>query len=249
MTVAVLAVGCGGSVGLDDPDPPVGSSMLPDLVPLPALDVQMLGRRGRWAIQFSSILVNVGVGDFILRAKRFDHGPWNVEQDVPFSTSGAKVVPTNARVVWGGDGHNHWHISRVAVNELVPLDSRGKPAWTKKRADAKIGFCFYDFSKQLVRGPDKARFRHQSCGKRTDDVIGMGLSVGWGDTYVLTLPGQSIDVTDLPDGRYRLYSRADPRKWFQEASHANNLTWIDLELASNGSSRFAKVIASGPSPV
>ena len=37
----------------------------------------------------------------------------------------------------------------------------------------------------------------------------MGLSVGWGDTYPLTLPDQYIDITAVTPGRYRLNVTAD----------------------------------------
>jgi len=56
---------------------------------------------GRWLIRFSSILVNIGKGDFALRAKRAGDD-WQVEQDVYYSTNGAEKIPTPARLIWGG---------------------------------------------------------------------------------------------------------------------------------------------------
>ena len=104
-------------------------------------------------------MVNVGKGDFVLRATRAGEGaPWTVEQDVPYSKGGAKVVPTASKLVWGGDGHNHWHVQRVAINRLVPLDSKGRPvANGQEWPDAKVGFCFYDFSQWLYTGPLEQR--------------------------------------------------------------------------------------------
>jgi hypothetical protein len=43
---------------------------------------------------------------------------------------------------------------------------------------------------------------------------------------------QQIDVSDLPDGRYRLRAAADPFGWFDELDEANNEAWTDLELFS-----------------
>ena len=68
------------------------------------------------------------------------------------------------------------------------------------------------------------------CGEEDDTFIGVGLSRGWDDTYRQTLPGQSIDVSGLPDGNYRLWTEIDEKKWFREATRTNNRTWIDLDL-------------------
>jgi len=202
---------------------------------------------GKWLISFSSILVNIADGDFVLRAKR-DGGVWHVEQDIQYSTSGAKPVTVPARLVWGGDGHHHWHIARVATSRLVRLDSTGRADPRGGLIDSKAGFCFYDFSRQLENGPPKAVYSRKSCGNSTkDDSIGMGLSRGWGDTYNYGLPGQSIDVTRLPDGMYRLWAKVDEARWFREARTDNNVTWVDLEISTSaGGTRASRVVKVGP---
>lgn len=247
--VLLLVVGCGGdSNAIKEPDPPVGKQLLPDIVPAPPADLHIEKEDGKWFILFSSILVNIGDGDFVLRATREDEGPWMVEQDVPYSTSGAEIVPTDARLVWGGDGHDHWHVERVAINWLVPLDARGRPVGeAEELVDSKVGFCFYDFSRWLESGPVEAVYSHESCGDEEDDELGMGLSVGWGDTYNYGLPGQRIDVSEVPDGRYRLWAEADRRGVFREARRDNNVTWTDVELSTrpNGARALA-IVKVGP---
>ena len=47
-----------------------------------------------------------------------------------------------------------------------------------------------------------------------------GISAGWADAYVLTLPGQSLDVTELPRGSYCLTTRADPTGMSRRARRA-----------------------------
>jgi hypothetical protein len=204
---------------------------------------------GGWAIQFSSVLVNIGDGDFILRAKRDPgSGRWAVDQVVPYSESGAEVVPSPARLVWGGDGHEHWHIARVATNRLYRLDDHGQPITSHSWADSKVGFCFYDFIRHKKNGVPEAHYGSRSCGTEGDRYIGMGLSVGWGDVYALNLPGQSIDVTRLPDGRYRLVADTDEPGWFRETNVDDNATWVDIELTTRDRARFADVIGRGPDP-
>lgn len=248
-----LAAGCGGDEGPNvvEPGPPVGQPVLPDLVPSPPRKVHLRGINGRWTLSFDSILVNVGDGEFLLRAKREgDGGNWHVKQDIPYSTSGAKPVGLRASLVWGGDGHEHWHVPRVATNRLERLDGEGRPVPGLSWSDAKVGFCFFDYSRQLrKKGPDEAVHSRHSCGHEDDDLIGMGLSPGWGDTYTWVLPGQSIDITDLPDGKYRLWAEADRRRWFREVTRDNNRTWVDFDLSTNADRvRFAQITKVGPRP-
>jgi hypothetical protein len=248
-----LAVGCGGGESnrdLEEPGPPVGRAVLPDLVPSPPRLLHLRRRSGRWLLSFDSILVNVGDGDFLLRAKRDGDGKWHVEQDIPYSTSGAKPVALRTTLVWGGDGHEHWHVPRVATNRLVRLDRNGRPVRGKSWTDAKVGFCFFDYSRQLAEtGPEDAVHSRHSCGHEDDDVVGMGLSPGWGDTYEWVLPGQRIDITDVPDGTYRLWAEADKRGRFREMTRDNNRTFADFELSTRPDGiRYALVKKVGPRP-
>ena len=76
----------------------------------------------------------------------------------------------------------------------------------------------------------------------------MGLSPGWNDTYLESLPGQSIDITAVPDGKYRLFTQIDELKLFRESTRANNLTWIDLDVQTTSQGRIAIRTATGPRP-
>ena len=251
VVLCLLVTACGGgdSGAAAEPDPPVGAPMLPDLVPKPQNNVFPRKVGGKWRILFNTIIVNAGEGDFVLRATRLVGSNWSSEQDIQYSEGGAKRVQVRAPLVWGGDGHNHWHIVRVASVWLVPLNAKGEPlSDSKDRVDSKIGFCFYDHGHELARGPGKAEYSAHSCGKRSATVVGMGLSEGWNDTYLMDLPGQSIDVSGLPNGMYRLFTEIDEAGWFREATRSNNRTWIDIELRRTVGGLSAPTIGSGPSP-
>jgi hypothetical protein len=216
-------------------------------MPKPQLNVTTGRVDGKWYIFFSTIIVNVGRSDFVLRAIR-DGDTWSVQQGIPYSQSGARIVPTDATLVWGGDGHNHWHVARVATVRLVALDDIGRPLKSPSRTDSKAGFCFYDHTHELARGPAEPVFSAHSCGHKDDTIIGVGLSPGWNDTYRQSLPGQSIDVSGLPDGKYRLWTDIDEPGWFREARTDNNRTWIDLDLEMTPQGLSANTIGRGPSP-
>ena len=73
----------------------------------------------------------------------------------------------------------------------------------------------------------------------------MGLSVGWGDTYPGGLPGQFVDVTDVPDGRYRLWVEADATGSFREATRDNNVNFSDLALSTKADGSRVMRVQSG----
>jgi Lysyl oxidase len=58
----------------------------------------------------------------------------------------------------------------------------------------------------------------------------MGLSVGWGDQYSASTNFQWIDITGLPNGRYRLTATADPGHLVKESSYANNSAWARIRI-------------------
>jgi hypothetical protein len=247
---ALLATGCGGDGGLVDikePGPPVGEALMPDISPAPPQDAHISHEDGRWLIRFSTSLANIGEGDFVLRATKGVRD-WEVDQDVQYSESGAKVYETPARLVWGGDGHDHWHVQRIAVGRLTPFRENAAPPTEREGwADTKIGFCYYDFTRLEEDAPQEVVYPRHGCGNENDTAIGMGLSWGWMDIYPFGLQGQAIDVTSVPDGKYRLWVEVDEKKWFQEARRDNNVSWADLELVTrkNGA-RAVQDVVSGP---
>ena len=250
-SLLLLCSACGGEDGVvsfEPPGPPVGQPRLPDIAPAAPQDAQITVEDGRALMRFSTMLVNIGDGDFILRATRAANG-WKVDQDVSYSESGAKVYRTPAKLVWGGDGHDHWHVRRIAVGRLVPFERDGgdPPSEGDGWADTKIGFCYYDHSRLLDDAAQNAVFPRLGCGVKADSAIGMGLSPGWRDIYTFNLPGQSIDVTDVPDGKYRLWITVDEGGWFREQRRDNNVTWTDVSLGTTSKgSRNVETIRVGP---
>jgi hypothetical protein len=61
----------------------------------------------------------------------------------------------------------------------------------------------------------------------------MGLSVGWGDNYPASTVYQWIDITGLPNGKYRLTATANPNQQAVESTYANNSAWATLRITNN----------------
>jgi hypothetical protein len=225
LTLAVLAPGGQASAASD---------RLPDLAMAKLRHIGTKTVHGRRLLRFSAIIVNVGEGPFELRSRRANsRSRWSTRQVIYDDAGGSRAVATpSVRLVYEGDGHDHWHVKDLEQYRLVPLRSAGG-----SRIGQKVGFCFfdnYDYRLWLPDAPEDPVYGHWGCGTRGSVGLRNGLSVGWGDIYHRSLPGQSIDISGLPDGIYRLWATADQAGFFRESSDANNSTWVDLWIDADG---------------
>ena len=69
-----------------------------------------------------------------------------------------------------------------------------------------------------------------------------GHTVGWGDTYLQTLPGQSFDITDLPNGTYYISVQANPTGALYERDSSNDVQLRQVTLS--GAAGHRRAIAS-----
>jgi hypothetical protein len=235
LLVALATIGGVLFVSMNQEDGPAPlpervSPLLPDLMVAPFSE--FAGARdegGNERIRFGVIIGNMGAGDFRLRAKRsaFFTDDWQVTQHVVEAAGGFTAQVTPATLVYGGDGHEHWHIEQVENHTLETLDGEVLGEVVKQ------GYCFFDTTPlqvDLAGAPSEAVWRSRGCGGSTSSVVTMGLSIGWGDEYPWHMFDQQIDVTDVPDGTYRLRATADPFGWFEELDETNNEYWETFEL-------------------
>jgi hypothetical protein len=194
---------------------------------------------GRNLLRFSTTIVNVGVGPFELRGTRSaDNQSWTVSQQIADTNGSRRSIATNAVLVFGGDGHSHWHVKDLMATDLLRLDNGSKVG-----TSAKLGFCFWDnidYRRTLAGFPKSPVYNASGCGGLSSTDVAMGLSVGWGDRYSYFLPDQYIDITNLSPGRYRLNVVADANGLFAESNEANNGTWVDLQIKSTGAPKILK---------
>jgi hypothetical protein len=236
--VAVLAViGFAGLAFVIAPNEPGPSPLparvdplLPDLAMGPIVDVAAtLGSDGREQLRFAATIVNIGEGQFLLRGRRSTpFADWLIVQRVEERDGGETERPTEATAIFGGDGHDHWHIAGVEFHRLVDIET-GEPMGGL----VKQGFCFFDtdpVEPPFPGAPAEGVHHPSECGKPWDLRIRMGLSVGWGDRYPWSLVDQRIYIDDVPDGRYRIEQTADLDDLFEESDETNNDISLDIEL-------------------
>lgn len=200
---------------------------------------------GRTFLRFSATLVNVGPGRLLVVAHRsFPFSDdWRVVQQVDDATGGYSERETGARLIFGGDGHDHWHVVGAEAHQLETLDGEIVGGLVKS------GFCFFDnvdYRPSLPGRPPAPAYLSNGCGTRFDRDVQMGISIGWGDEYQWYLLDQTIEITGVPDGRYRLRAIADPADAIAESDETNNDTWTIVDLVTRGGARQVDVVEQGP---
>jgi hypothetical protein len=228
--------------------PPEGTP-LPDLAMPQILQLTVSNpTNGTHALKFSTTVVNIGRADFRVSATRAStSSAWKVSQVLPDGRGNLNAYETKAGYVYGGDGHNHWHLRDLATYRLYAM-----PNMTFVAKSLKGGFCFFDttpYNFDLPGAPTAAIYNSLNCGAQSALSSAMGLSIGWGDTYPKGLPGQEIDITGLPAGNYRLKVTADEAKAYWEQTRANNANWTDFRLSYTAAGKASiTVTGQGPQP-
>jgi len=237
LIVSVLVMGAGalyvaGGEWLREDVPAPRAPRMPDLVTLPLFEFLVsTDDQGNEALRFSTTIANVGDGPLLIRARRAFgwNDQWNVVQwfEEPDGEESGRL--TGANMVFGGHGHQHWHIKFGASYRLLSEDDRQLATQTK------AGYCFFDqvaYAPELPRAPAESVYPNDLCGKDGATSVEMGMSVGWSDPYFWQLEDQHVIISGFPDGRYRLVADADPDAWLSETDETNNGTWAVIELGT-----------------
>ena len=115
------------------------------------------------------------------------------------------------------DCHGHQHFSGFAAYELEDA-AGGQMASGHKQA-----FCLVD-TRRYVDAPTTPEDNRFNCNFQ-------GIQRGWSDVYDSRLACQFIDITDIPDGPYKLRVRINTERLLEEASYDDNSLELDIDLS------------------
>jgi len=200
------------------------TALPPNLKPLPASNFSLItDATGDSTLRFSTTSWNKGTGPLQLEAGTVDtgSGKQQVYQRV-FNNDGTSSLFFAGWFEWHPT-HNHFHFDDYATYYLQPVDAPGGSL----RTGQKTTFCIMDTTlvdSSLPGAPAQARY--STCGNQIQ-----GMSVGWGDTYGSSLPGQEIDFTGNPDGIYQLKIDIDPNKNIVESNENDNESCALLSIS------------------
>jgi hypothetical protein len=209
-------------------------STLPDLVALPAwgMSIDEYSEPGRDFLDFGATVWDAGPAPMVVEG--FRRTGTNIMDGWQTFYRGDKPVaraPVGTLVYDSDPGHEHWHFKQFAAYRLLGADKQ------QVVRSQKTGFCLaptdaIDLTVQGAKWNPGALGLGSACGDASAIWIRESLPTGWGDTYFQGLPGQSFDITDLPNGTYFIQVQADPTGEIYERSSAND-------------SRLRKVILGG----
>lgn len=219
------------------PPPPPGAALYPDLQSVVPLHLNLVNQQQRDELRFSNGVANTGAGPLALRPENVGAvtNGWQEFRDA----NGNVIDEKLASQYEFHPAHNHWHLADVAKFEI----RSGSPTGPVVGGNSiKVTFCLIDWYALDGNSANPLK-TFWDCEQGYQ-----GISAGWVDQYHHALPGQSLDLTNAPNGtKYYLVTTANPSGLFTETSYTNNTAWVKFTL-SQDSSGNRKVTVTGNSP-
>ena len=220
-----------------DPDP----ATLPDLVALPLWNMTTFHRRAGDFLAFAATPWNAGPAPLVVEGfRRPDEELMDAYQY--FRDEDGDVVgraPVGDMRFHAHPAHNHWHFLQFALftlrdaADLEVVRSR-KQAYCLAPTDA------IDLTVERASwGREGDLFT--SCGERSALWVREVLQTGWGDTYFQFVPGQSFNITNVPNGWYYVQMLVNPLGSLYETDLTNNVESRLLFLGGRPGARRALV--------
>ncbi len=223
---------------LEDPSP----VLLPDLAALPVYDLSAWNRRDKDLLSFASTPWNAGPAPLVVEGfRRRDRKVMDAFQYF-YDTQGFPVgrVPIGEMRFHRGRGHNHWHFPQFVRYDILDAD--------KERVvkSGKQGFCIVPTDAVDLTLPGAAYRpwnddRSTECGQPRSLWVREVLNAGWGDTYYQSVAGQAFDITDVPNGRYIVRMRTDPRGVMRQQRTENDVALRRIRLSGRPGARRVHV--------
>lgn len=220
----------------------------PDLRSLPAYGIVVTdGEKdipGKDYLAFSANVWNAGPAQLVVDGFR---SPGKSKMDAYqyfYDAKGKQVgyTPTGTMEWDPRPGHVHWHFTDFASYRLLKADKKeavrsGKEAFCLANTDA------IDYTVKNANWHPYNTDLSTACGEESSISVREVLDVGSGDTYSQDLPGQSFDITDVPNGTYYIQVLANPAKRLKETSLDNNSALRKIVLGGKPDARTVTVPA------
>lgn len=203
---------------VDDPDP----ALLPDLVALPAWAMYVQNGRKKSRLTFGATVWTGGASSLVVEGFRRPNED-TMDAYQYFYRDGEPVgrAAVGAFAFDPLRGHQHWHFLQFARYTLLGED-QAEVVRSKKEAFCLAPTDSVDLLLPGAAWQPELMGEGTSCGSADALWIREVLPLGWGDTYFQSVPGQSFDITDLPNGTYYVAVTANPDAALYEQSTTNN---------------------------
>ncbi|CAL9413594.1 lysyl oxidase family protein [Streptomyces sp. enrichment culture] len=218
----------------------------PDLRSLPAYGITVSDGYeevpGRDYLAFSANVWNAGPAKLVVDGFRSPGKEVMDAYQYFYDADGKQVgyTPTGGMEWDPRPGHEHWHFLDFASYRLLSADQKetvrsGKEAFCLANTDA------VDYTVKNASWHPGNTDLSTACGSENSISVREVLDVGSGDTYTQDLPGQSFDITDLPNGTYYIQVLANPENRLKETDHGNNSALREVILGGEKGARTVTV--------
>jgi hypothetical protein len=219
----------------------------PDLRSLPAWDIAITDGEdgdaaGKDYLAFSANVWNAGPAPLVVDGFRKPGADLMDSYQYFYDAKGKQIGYTPAGTMeWDPRvGHEHWHFTDFASYRLLAADKHeivksGKEAFCLANTDA------IDYTVKNANWHPYNTDLSTACGQQNSISVREVLDVGSGDTYTQYRPGQSFDVTDLPNGTYYIQVIANPANRLKEMSTTNNISYRKVVLGGTPGARTVTV--------
>jgi hypothetical protein len=211
----------------------------PDLRALPAWGISLSTEdNGKTYVNFGATVWNAGTSPLLVDGFRRTGTELMDAYQYFFDAKGNQVgsVPAGTMEWDNREGHKHWHFTDFAQYNLLGADKKlavrsGKEAFCLANTDA------VDYTVANAKWRPENTDLSTACGGNTAVAVREVLDIGNGDTYTQARPGQSFEVTDLPNGTYYIQVLANPAKKLSELSTTNNSALRQIILGGTPAAR------------
>ncbi|WP_246885200.1 lysyl oxidase family protein [Streptomyces sp. GESEQ-4] len=219
----------------------------PDLRSLPAFNIAISDGEdgdapGKDYLAFSANVWNAGPAPLVVDGFRSPGKELMDAYQYFYDAKGKQVgyTPTGTMEWDPREGHEHWHFTDFASYRLLSADQ------TKEVRSGKEAFCLantdaVDYTVKNANWKPYNTDLSTACGEENSISVREVLDVGSGDTYTQDIPGQSFDITDVPNGTYYIQVIANPAKRLKETHTTNNVAVRKVVLGGEPGARTVKV--------
>ena len=219
----------------------------PDLRSLPAWDIAITDGEdgdvaGKDYLAFSANVWNAGPAPLVVDGFRKPGADLMDAYQYFYDAKGKQIgyTPTGTMEWDPREGHEHWHFTDFASYRLLSADK------SKQVRSGKEAFCLantdaIDYTVKNANWHPQNTDLSTACGSQDAISVREVLDVGSGDTYTQYRPGQSFEITDLPNGTYYIQVIANPENRLKETNHKNNIALRKVVLGGTPGARTVQV--------
>lgn len=216
---------------------------LPDLVALPAWNIQVTNRNERDYIEFAATVWNAGPAPLLVEGYR--RRGTDIMDAYQYFVRGDEILGRDKVGLMEYDretGHEHWHFKQFARYSLMNA-SRDRVIVSRKEAFCLAPTDAIDLALPGAEWHPGSNDLGTLCGGQSAIWVRETLQAGWGDTYYQSVPGQSLNITRVPNGTYYMAVEANPTGLLHERTASNNRVLRKVVL---GGTRGARTVIVSP---